>query len=67
MKLVLNLGLDLNRTVPDGALAFVRACGVAPETALEVVKSGPSYWCVMDTQGAGHADRESHAGASRSI
>jgi len=51
MKLVVNLALGLNRAVLAEALAFARACGVHPETALEVLKAGASYSRVMDAKG----------------
>ena len=51
MKLVVNLALGLNRAVLAEALTFARACGVAPELALEVLKAGASYSRIMDTKG----------------
>jgi 3-hydroxyisobutyrate dehydrogenase-like beta-hydroxyacid dehydrogenase len=51
MKLVVNLVLGLNRAVLAEGLTFAHACGVAPETALEVLKAGLAYSRVMDTKG----------------
>jgi 3-hydroxyisobutyrate dehydrogenase-like beta-hydroxyacid dehydrogenase len=41
----------LHRAVLAEALAFARASGVCPETALEVLKAGASYSRVMDAKG----------------
>lgn len=51
MKLVFNLVLGLNRAVLAEGLAFARAIGIDPATALEVLKSGGAYSRVMDTKG----------------
>ena len=51
MKLVVNLVLGLNRAVLAEGLAFARRCGIDPESALEVLKSGAAYSRVMDTKG----------------
>lgn len=52
MKLVVNLVLGLNRAVLAEGLSFARAVGVAPECALEILKSSAAYSRVMDTKGS---------------
>jgi 3-hydroxyisobutyrate dehydrogenase-like beta-hydroxyacid dehydrogenase len=51
LKLVVNLVLGLNRAALAEGLAFARACGVAPEAALEALKAGAAYSRVMDVKG----------------
>jgi 3-hydroxyisobutyrate dehydrogenase-like beta-hydroxyacid dehydrogenase len=51
LKLVVNLVLGLNRAALAEGLAFARACGVAPETALEALRAGAAYSRVMDVKG----------------
>jgi len=51
MKLVANLALGLNRAALAEALVFARACGLAGDAALEVLKAGPAYSRVMDAKG----------------
>jgi 3-hydroxyisobutyrate dehydrogenase-like beta-hydroxyacid dehydrogenase len=51
MKLVVNLVLGLNRAVLAEGLAFAKACGVDPASALRVLTAGPAFSQVMDTKG----------------
>ena len=51
LKLVVNLVLGLNRAALAEGLAFARACGVDPETALEALRAGAAYSRVMDVKG----------------
>jgi 3-hydroxyisobutyrate dehydrogenase-like beta-hydroxyacid dehydrogenase len=51
MKLVFNLVVGLHRAVLGEALGFARAVGVAPETALAILKAGAAYSRVMDVKG----------------
>jgi len=51
MKLVFNLALGLHRAVLAEALAFARASGIDPATALEVLQAGAAYSRIMDTKG----------------
>lgn len=51
MKLVVNLVLGLNRAVLAEGLAFAKACGIEPGTALELLKAGPAYSRVMEIKG----------------
>lgn len=51
MKLVFNLVLGLQRAVLAEGLTYAAATGIAPATALEVLKAGPAYSRVMDTKG----------------
>jgi 3-hydroxyisobutyrate dehydrogenase-like beta-hydroxyacid dehydrogenase len=51
LKLVVNLVLGLNRAALAEGLAFARACGVSPETALEALRAGAAYSRVMDVKG----------------
>jgi len=51
MKLAMNLVLGLHRAVLAEGLAFARANGIDPHSALEVLKAGPAYSRVMDIKG----------------
>jgi 3-hydroxyisobutyrate dehydrogenase-like beta-hydroxyacid dehydrogenase len=51
MKLVTNLVLGLTRAVLAEGLEYARACGLAPELALEILKAGPAYSRPMDVKG----------------
>jgi 3-hydroxyisobutyrate dehydrogenase-like beta-hydroxyacid dehydrogenase len=51
LKLVVNLVLGLNRAALAEGLAFARACGVDPETALEALRTGAAASRVMDVKG----------------
>jgi 3-hydroxyisobutyrate dehydrogenase-like beta-hydroxyacid dehydrogenase len=51
MKLVVNLVLGLHRAVLAEGLALAEACGIAPASALAVLKSTPAYSIAMDTKG----------------
>jgi 3-hydroxyisobutyrate dehydrogenase-like beta-hydroxyacid dehydrogenase len=51
LKLVVNLVLGLNRAALAEGLAFARACGVEPETALEALRAGAAYSRAMDVKG----------------
>lgn len=51
MKLVFNLAVGLHRAVLAEALAFATAIGIAPETALAILKEGAAYSRVMDVKG----------------
>ena len=51
MKLALNLVLGLNRAVLAEGLSFAQRCGLDPNVALDILRSGPAYSRVMDTKG----------------
>lgn len=51
MKLITNLVLGLNRAVLAEGLAFARALGVQPATALEVMRGSMAYSKAMDVKG----------------
>jgi 3-hydroxyisobutyrate dehydrogenase-like beta-hydroxyacid dehydrogenase len=51
MKLVSNLVLGLNRAALAEGLTYAAAMGVAPEAALEILKSSAAYSRAMDIKG----------------
>jgi 3-hydroxyisobutyrate dehydrogenase-like beta-hydroxyacid dehydrogenase len=51
MKLVINLVLGLHRLVLAEGLSYARACGISPETALEVLQDSPASSVVMSFKG----------------
>ncbi|MBX3444473.1 MAG: NAD(P)-dependent oxidoreductase [Planctomyces sp.] len=51
MKLVVNLVLGLNRAALAEGLAFARAVGFDPQTALDILRTGPAFSRVMDVKG----------------
>jgi 3-hydroxyisobutyrate dehydrogenase-like beta-hydroxyacid dehydrogenase len=52
MKLVVNLVLGLNRAVLAEGLSLAEASGIAPATALEVLKATPAASAIMHTKGS---------------
>jgi 3-hydroxyisobutyrate dehydrogenase-like beta-hydroxyacid dehydrogenase len=58
MKLAMNLVLGLNRAVLAEGLVFAAACGISPQDALRVFRSGPAWSRVMDTKGRRMIERD---------
>lgn len=58
MKLISNLVLGLNRAVLAEGLAFAEALGVAPASALEVLRGSNAYSRAMDVKGRKLVERD---------
>jgi 3-hydroxyisobutyrate dehydrogenase-like beta-hydroxyacid dehydrogenase len=58
MKLAMNLVLGLNRAALAEGLVFAAACGISPQDALRVFRSGPAWSRVMDTKGRRMIERD---------